>query len=207
MPVSSFTPRGFFHHSQHSFVPQACSAVESGARVTHRKDCPEARTKSRRSSERGQGIEDHRAGAEARVRCPMLPGRREGLIFPHDSAPQWQRPPKTKLLKASPTKFWPLRLFKDQIHLIPPFSAGPAPPTKAPPLPLCPISCSKPPARCILPLPYGLWALGTVLPAAATLGSASKRVLPAFPGACLALTGSRAQAGFIGLRGSQSAGK
>ncbi|KAK2496932.1 hypothetical protein MC885_019116 [Smutsia gigantea] len=55
----------------------ACSAEEPGARVTHRKDCPEARTRSRHSSDRGQGMEAHRAGTEDRVRCPILPGRKE----------------------------------------------------------------------------------------------------------------------------------
>lgn len=44
---------------------------------THRKDCPEAKTRSSRSSERGHGIEAQRPGLEVRVRCLMLSGRQE----------------------------------------------------------------------------------------------------------------------------------
>lgn len=44
---------------------------------THRKDCPEAKTRSSRSSERGHGTEAQRPGLEIRVRCLMLPSRQE----------------------------------------------------------------------------------------------------------------------------------
>lgn len=116
-------------HSQHSFAPLESSTEESEARasgkgppgaVTHRKDCPEAKTRSRRSSERGHRMEAKRAGQEARVRSLMLPGRKQRAnICTAVSAPPWSRPLRTCVLGAQSP-----RLHNEHAPAAPPVGLG-----------------------------------------------------------------------------------
>lgn len=80
--LSSITPNILTAIIFFAFLVGSSEGSASQGRVppsadTHRKDCPEAKTRSRRSSERGHGIEAQRAGLEVRVRCLMLPGGQE----------------------------------------------------------------------------------------------------------------------------------